>query len=148
MSARNLRNIVYNACFFGGLFALMSLSGCTTSTGLHTGSATQTDMTVEPLYGVDIKDKAIWVLVKSTGCTTAESFSLSFTPQNQQNSQYQTLTVNRTRPDRCRAMPELKGINIPLDNNQQVISTQTKIIITNPFMRKMSRSDKARQSTR
>lgn len=65
------------------------------------------DTLLEPLYGLEINDSKLRIKVKSTGCTTADSFSLRWTPDKQ-------LTIIRIKPDNCRRMPTKKWLEFQL----------------------------------
>lgn len=70
---------------------------------------------LETLYGFSIDPSGINFIVISNGCTKAEDFHMqtSSTPEGYD------VSIFRKKPDRCRRVPMLKQITIPLDQSRK-----------------------------
>ncbi|BDX04889.1 hypothetical protein [Planctobacterium marinum] len=66
---------------------------------------------IETIYGFEATKDAISFVVTSTGCTKSEDFTLQVS--NSSPDDY-TITLQRNKKDRCRAMPKLISIQKPL----------------------------------
>ena len=119
---------------------LLSLVGCASiaNTGPATGSNDGPNSgQLETLYGIDIKPDKIWFQVRSTGCTSAESFSLAVDSQGSSTR----VTLLRQAPDRCRGMPRLVAVELSLSPSER---GQGPIRIGNPFDVKPARQKSGR----
>ncbi len=76
---------------------------------------------MEVLYGLEITDGHLVLLVKTHGCTNEDSFKLSL----EKAGEIPAIAVERTKPDRCRKRPSIKTVKLPLQN---------LTVISNDFM--------------
>ena len=88
---------------------------------------------LEKLYGVEIRQNAISVMVQSTGCTSAKSFKLDISSDANQALQ---ASVIRIKPDLCRAMPRMVKVEI---FDKRLKESAAGVVINNPFYIKKSR---------
>lgn len=78
---------------------------------------------LEVLSGA-VFDDQLTVQVKSNGCTKAEHFEVS----SEERDGEHVLSIMRIRPDRCRAMPRVIELQLPLPEN-----IQSPFRLENPF---------------
>ena len=82
---------------------------------LASGCAVSSDH--EPLYGIEVSRQALFVDVRSTGCTQADDFKVI--------QQDKGIEVSRLRADNCRRRPFVKRVKlkIPQDiNNKRLLN--------------------------
>lgn len=92
-----------------GLSILLLVSSCTqgVSPNNNTSDSRVNAPQAETLYGFEAMTDAISFVVRSTGCTKSEDFTLQVS--NSGHNDY-TITLQRNKKDRCRAMPKLISI--------------------------------------
>lgn len=113
---------------FSTMFLVLLALGC--SNVIATSGAmphATSRLNLELIYGFEVtKDKVLFV-VNSNGCSKPEDFELNWDAHP--NNTY-SLTLMRTKTDRCRAMPRAFPIEFPLEHG---IDKHTKLIVSNPF---------------
>lgn len=82
---------------------------------------------LETIYGFTPRRDSIKLLVKSHGCTQKEDFTLHI--DEYETSSY-VITVEREKPDRCRALPRLFPVELTLS---QSLPENVTIQLSNPF---------------
>lgn len=67
----------------------------------------QSNLNLEPIYGLEWSQNSLTFLVKTTGCTHKEHFKI--------NTVRNVVTVLRNQNDYCRAMPSIEKITIKIN---------------------------------
>jgi len=110
------------------MFMTFVLTACGT-----TSSQEQVDQPVvnhgelADIYGYEVRKNTLWFRVKSTGCTRKQDFELVLEPVTNGDIQ---ASLYRLKPDYCRAMPRIIGIEM----SHTALSQQDKnLVLQNPI---------------
>lgn len=81
------------------------------------------------IYGVQIKAQSVWFRVVSTGCTSSRNFAIDI---EQTADKTFLLSIFQTKADRCKALPRLVAVELPLDEYAQYagqISVKNEVLV-------------------
>lgn len=81
---------------------------------------------LETIYGYELGDSALGVVVMSTGCTRPEDFAIEVRERGDRCE----LKIYRQRPDRCRRAPMLK--QLVLEWTASEACRNRELILMNP----------------
>ena len=82
---------------------------------------------MEQIYGHHVKANVISFSVLSNGCTKPADFSLEFDYAKKDTTQ---ITLIRNQADKCRAMPRVTNIEMPLTSPAE--QANNKLVVLNP----------------
>ncbi|MCP4323814.1 MAG: hypothetical protein GY787_18555 [Alteromonadales bacterium] len=85
------------------------------------------------IYGFNVTEKGLTFLVKSTGCTKENNFSLQTKYIDDKTRQ---ISLYRTKRDLCRGMPTIISITLAFDDNN---SDENSYVVVNPISAKPKR---------
>ncbi|WP_086930256.1 hypothetical protein [Agarilytica rhodophyticola] len=117
--------------FIAPLF--LNTIGCSSTTldnNSLTESAVKEEHDIEPIYAMEIREKSLWFLVQSNGCTSEKSFHLDI---KKRDNQEDLITLYRVRKDPCRGMPITLALTSPLP--EENIGNRS-FLVKNPFITK------------
>lgn len=122
---------------WGAMFLLaplfLNLVGCSSATqqGYDTTQENlEEERDIEPIYAMEIREKSLWFLVQSNGCTSEKSFFLDIKASD---TDLDLVTLYRVRKDPCRGMPITLALTSPLPKEK---FGDRSFLVTNPFITK------------